>query len=203
MLPPGSTDNGLCGSVANSFQIALLPLRFLDVGEQLTGEDLLITAAFGDALPAEHIALEQASDGANFTPTAYTAVATAGNHYRFTLPAVTAGNYFRVQAIGDDGAVYSNVLPPLGDASSPRPGQPRIFPVPATNFVYVYTAPDEKVTSAAVINCMGQVLRSIPVPARTTVIRCELPSSLPAGIYFIRLTEMDRMPLTVPILKTP
>jgi len=120
MLPPGSVDNGLCGSVADSYRLILLPL-----------------------------------------------------------------------------------LPPSGDDRSPRPGQARVFPDPATNFVYVSTAPDEKVTSAMLINCMGQVLRSIPFSAGNTVVRCELPASLSAGIYFIRLTGRNRTPLTVRVLKTP
>ena len=203
MLPPGSIDNGLCGSVANSYQMILLPLRFLDVEEQLSGDDLLITAEFGDALPAERILLEAAADGIHFTPTVYTAVTGAGNSYRFTLPAVAAANYYRVLAIGDDGSIYSKVLPPAGNGWSLPPGQARVFPDPATNFVYVSVAPDENFTSAMVINCMGQVLRSIPLPAGKAVVRCELPASLPAGFYFIRLTRGDRTALTVRVLKTP
>ncbi|HEY4148550.1 MAG TPA: T9SS type A sorting domain-containing protein [Chitinophagaceae bacterium] len=203
MLPPGSIDNGLCGSVADSYQLILLPLQFLDVEEQLSGGDLLITAAFGDALPGKRIVLEAAADGLYFTPTVYAAVAAAGSRYRFTLPAVAAGSYYRVRATGDGGSVYSNVLPPLADGWSPGAGQARIFPDPATNFVYVSTAPDEKITSAVVINCMGQVLRSIPLPAGKTVVHCELPASLTAGIYFIRLTGRGRTPLMVRVLKTP
>jgi hypothetical protein len=203
MLPPGSTDNGTCASVANSFSLVLLSLRFLDVEQRLSGEDLLITAVLGDTSPVERLVLEAAGDGVHFTPTDYTAVAGAGNSYRFTLPALAAGNYYRVQAIGDEGTVYSNVLPPLRDGWSLRPGEVRVFPDPATNVVYVSTASDEKFTSAVVINCMGQVLRSIPLSAGNTVVRCELPPSLPAGIYFIRLTGRGRTPLTVRVLKTP
>ena len=203
MLPPGSVDNGLCGSVANSYLTILLPLQFLDVEEKLSGEDLSITAELGDSLPAERIVLEGAADGIHFTPTAYTAVADAGNRYRFTLPAVAAGNYYRVQAIGDDGSVYSKVLPPWGGDWSGRPGNVRVFPDPATNFVYISTAPDERITSAVIINCMGQILGIIPFTAGKTAVRCELPASLSAGIYFIRLTERDRAPLTVRVQKTP
>jgi hypothetical protein len=203
MLPPGSVDNGLCGSVASSYLTILLPLRFLGAEEQLSGGDLLITAALEDALPPERIVLEGAADGVHFTPTVSTAMAGAGNSYRFILPAVAAGNYYRVRAIGDEGSVYSNVLPPLGDGWSLRPGEARVFPDPAINVVYVSTASDEKFTSAVVIDCMGQVLRSIPLSAGNTVVRCELPVSLPAGIYFIRLTGRDRTPLTVRVLKTP
>jgi hypothetical protein len=203
MLPPGSVDNGLCGSVADSYLTILLPLQFLDVEEQISGGDLLITAALEDALPAEHVVLEGASDGIHFAPTVYAAVAGAGNSYRFTLPAAAAANYYRVQAIGDDGSVYSKVLPPWVDGWSARPGQALVFPDPATNFVYVSTAPDENVTSAVVINCIGQILRSIPFSAGKTFVRCELPAPLSAGIYFIRLTGRDGTFLTVRILKTP
>ncbi|HEY4285948.1 MAG TPA: T9SS type A sorting domain-containing protein [Puia sp.] len=206
ILPPGSVDNGLCGSVADSYQTILLPLQFLAVKQQLSGGDLLITAELGDALPAERIILEAAADGVHFAPTAYAAMAGAGEgvgaSYGFTLPSVAAGNYYRVQAIGNDGSVYSKVLPPSGDGWSLRPGQARVFPDPATDFVYVSTAPGEKFTSAVVINCLGQVLRSIPLPAGSAVVRCELPASLPAGIYFIRLTGKDRTPLTVRVLKS-
>jgi hypothetical protein len=163
----------------------------------------LISAAFVDPLPAERIVLQEAADGLHFAPTVYAVVASADNGYRFTLPAVAAGNYYLVQFIGDGGTVYSKVLPPLEDGWSPRPGQARVFPVPATNFVYVSTAPDEKVTSAVVINCTGQVLRSIPLPAGNTVVRCELPVSLPAGIFLIRLMGRDKTALTVRVLKTP
>jgi hypothetical protein len=128
MLPPGSVDNGLCGSVAESYLIILLPLGPLDVQEQ---------------------------------------------------------------------------LPPSGDGWSPSPGEVHVFPDPATNFVDVSTAPNEKITSAVVINCMGQVLRSIPFSAGNRVVRCELPASLPAGIYFIRLMARNRTPLTVRVMKTP
>jgi hypothetical protein len=203
MLPPGSVDNGLCGSVADSYLTAILPLRFLDVEEQLSGGDLLITAALGDTLPAQRVVLEGAADGIHFAPTVYAAVAGAGNSYRFTLPAVAAANYYRIQAIGDYGSAYSKVLPPSVDGWSARPGQALVFPDPATNFVYVSTAPDEKVTSAVVINCVGQVLRSIPLSAGKTFVRCELPPSMSAGVYFIRLTRKDGTLLTVRVLKTP
>ena len=121
MLPPGSVDDGVCGSVASSFQLVILPLRFPGVEER--------------------------------------------------------------------------------DGLSPRTGKTPVFPNPATNFVYVSNAPDEKFTSAVLINCMGQVLQNIPLPARTPVVRWELPGSLSAGIYFIRLTGMGRTPLTVRVLK--
>ncbi len=204
MLPPGSVDNGLCGSVIDSYQLALLPLQFLDVEQQLSGGYLLITATTpGDALSAERLVLERATDGVHFTPTAYAATAGAGNSYRFTLPAAAADNYHRVKTIGDDGSAWSKVLPPSGNGWPAGPGQARVFPDPATNFVYISIAPDEKVTSAVVINNMGQILRSIPLSAGNTVVRCELPPSLPGGIYFIRLTGKDRTPLTVRVLKTP
>ncbi len=202
MLPPGSVDNGLCGSVAGSYLTILLPLQFLDAEEQLSGGDLLITAAVEDALPPERIVLEGAADGVHFTPTVSTAVAGAGNSYLFTLPAAAAGNYYRIQAIGDAGSIYSNVLPPLRDDRS-LDQEAHVFPDPATNFVYVSTASDEKFTSAEVINCTGQILRTIPLSVGNTVVRCELPVSLPAGIYFIRLTGGNRTPLTVRVLKTP
>ncbi|HVU55597.1 MAG TPA: T9SS type A sorting domain-containing protein [Puia sp.] len=202
-LPPGSTDNGVCGSVADSYRLILLPLLFLDVKEQLSGGALLITTTLGDAVPAEHIVLEEAADGAHFTPTVYTTIATTGNHYRFTLPATAAGSYHRIQVIGDGRSVYSKVLPPLLNSTSLRPGQTRVFPDPVTDFIYVCVTPDEKFTSATVIDCMGQVLRSIPLPIGASVVRCELPSSLPAGIYIIRLTGMGMAPLTVRVLKAP
>ncbi|HEY4337454.1 MAG TPA: polymer-forming cytoskeletal protein [Puia sp.] len=178
MLPPGSLDNGTCGSVVSSLQMALLPLWVLDLKEQLSGANLLITAELGIDLPAERLVLEEAMDGVHFTPTVYTAVADAGNRYRFTLPALAAANYFRVQAIGDDGPIYSKVLPPMGIGSN-------------------------AFTSAVLINSMGQVLGTLPLPASTPVIRWTLPPSLPAGIYFIRLTGMGRAPLIVRVLKTP
>jgi hypothetical protein len=125
MLPPGTTDNGLCGSVANNYLAILLPLR-------------------------------------------------------------------------------SHERPPLQESWSPGSGHPRVFPNPATNVVNIYTTSDEKITSAVVLNGVGQIIHSIPLPARRTpVIRCELPPSLPAGLYFIRLMEMDRPLLTVRVLKTP
>lgn len=207
MLPPGSIDNGLCGSVADSYQLAIvLPLQFIDVEQQISGEHLLITATLGDDLPAERIILVSAADGVHFTPTGYEAVAGAANSYRFTLPAPASGNYHRLQLIGDDGrAIYSKVLPPLKDGWPLRPGKASAFPDPATNFVYVSIASDEKVISAMVVNCLGQVLRDIPFSAGNTdmAVRCELPPSLPAGIYFIRLMLKDRAPLTVRLLKAP
>jgi hypothetical protein len=173
------------------------------VEQQLSGGEFLVTAELGDVLRTDRLVLEAAADGIHFSPTAYTAAGGAGNRYRFTLPAAAAGSYHRVQAIGDAGPVYSKVLPPLEDDRSPRPGQARVFPDPATNFVNVSIMPDEKFTSAEVINCMGQVLLSNLLPPGKTVVRCELPASLSAGLYFIRLTGMGKAPLTVRVLKTP
>jgi len=201
MLPPGSTDDGVCGSVANSSQIILLPLHVLDVERQISGGNLLITATPEDTLRAEHIVLESAEDGADFKPTSYTAAEVADNRYVFTLPVSAAGDYFRVQAIWDNRSFYSKVLPPSGEE---RPGgarQTHVFPNPASNFVYVSIASDETINSAVVLNSIGQVVQIIPLPAGTPVVRCELSASLPAGVYFIRLMGKLRTPLTVRVLK--
>ncbi len=202
LLPPGSTDDGVCGSVANSSQLTLLPLQVLEVEKQLSGGNLFITATLEDSLPSEQIVLESAENGTDFTPTSYTAVVSRGNHYLFTLPATAAGNYYRVEAIGDYGILYSKVLPPSGDDQSDGAGQIHVYPNPAANFVYLSVASDEKVNSVVVLNCMGQVVRTIFLPVGTQVVRCELPSSLPAGIYFIRLMGTFRTPVTVRLVKT-
>lgn len=203
LLPPGSIDNGLCGSVANSFLFVLLPRWFLNVEKQLSGKDLLIIAELGDPLRAERIILEEAVDGDHFIPTTYSAVGSAGNRYRFTLPARAAGSYYRVRVTGDNGPVYSKILSPSANGWSSRTTQVRVFPNPAASFVYVYTTPDEKITSAVLINSMGKTLQGIAILAGTRVVRCELPASLPAGIYFIRLTGMDNSFSTVRVLKMP
>ncbi len=51
LLLPGSTDDGVCGSVANSSMLILLPLQVLEVEKQMSGGNLLITATLGDSLP--------------------------------------------------------------------------------------------------------------------------------------------------------
>ena len=120
MLPPGSIDDGVCGSVALSL-LAVLPL---------------------------HAGVPQQS---NNTP---------------------AGN-----------------VPVL------------VFPNPVVNAVYV-TAPGDKFSGATLINCMGQEVRQFYLPPGSANVRCELPVSLPAGIYFIRLTKRGRAPITVRVLKS-
>ncbi len=202
MLPPGSTDDGVCGSVANSSQIILLPLHVLDVEKQISGGNLLIIATPEDTLPAEHMVLESAEDGASFISTSYTAVAYTGNRYVFTLPVLAARDYYRVRAIWDNKSFYSKVLPPSQEEQPDGAGQTHVFPNPATNFVYVSIASDEKVNSVMVLNSIGQVVQIIPLPAGTQVVRCELSAALPAGIYLIRLIGTIRTPVTVRILKT-
>ncbi len=201
MVPPGSIDNGLCGSVANSFQITLLAQRDINVKKQLSGGNLLITADPGNGYPKVRLVLEGSPDGVHFTETDYTAVAGAGSSWLFTLPAIAARNYYRVQVIGNGGSFYSKMLPPSDDGWSIGAGQVQVFPNPATNFVYISIAPDEKFTSAVVINCIGQVLREIPLVTGTRVTRCELPASLPAGNYFIRLKGMNGICKTARIVK--
>lgn len=122
MLPPGTVDDGVCGSVATSLYLVILPLRF---------------------------------------------------------------RYLKKQS-----------------SEAARSSHTYIFPNPATDFINVSVAPGEKVTSVVVSNCMGQVVRIIPLSAGTPVVRCELPASLPAGLYFIRLTGMLKEPLTARILKS-
>jgi len=202
MLPPGSTDDGVCGSVANSSQIIVLPLHVLDVEKQILGANLLITATPEDTLPAERVVLESAEDGADFIRTSYTAVAVAGNRYVFTLPVSAARDYYRVQAIWDNQTFYSKVLPPSMEEQPDGVSQTHVFPNPASDFVYVSVASDEKVKSAVVMNCTGQVVQIIPFSAGTPLVRCELSASLPAGIYLIRLMGTFRTPVTVRVLKT-
>jgi hypothetical protein len=202
MLPTGSIDNGLCGSVVDSYQTAVtLPLQIIDVDEQLSGEQLLISALLGEALTTEHIVLESTDNGVSFIATGYIAVDDGSDGYRFTLPASASVNYYRVRVIRDGETVYSKVLPPLSKGWS---SQVRVFPDPVTNFIFVATAANEKITSAVMINCMGQTVYTIPVSGVNTNpgVRYEFPASLPAGIYFIKLMEKDRAPLTFRILKS-
>lgn len=201
VLPPGTIDNGLCGSVANAWWFIVLPLQFVDVEGQFSGENLLITVKLGSALPAAHIELQGAADGAHFIPAGYTAVAGPGNSYQFILPAIEAANYYRIKVTGDNGPFYSKVLPPIKNDWPSVSGKVRIFPVPATSFVHISVASNEKIKSAVLINSIGKVFWSIPWPAGTPVVHCELPYSLPEGIYFIRLVRMDNTYLTVRILK--
>lgn len=201
-IPPGATDNGLCGSVANSFQMTLLSRRNIDVKKQLYREKLLITAYPGDGYPKASFVLEGSPDGAHFTPTAYAAVAGPGNSYQFSLPAGAAGNFYRVQVTGIGGSFYSKILSPSENVSPNGYGQVKVFPNPATNFLYISISPDEKFTSAAVISSLGQVLKEIPLVAGTTITRCELPPAMPAGTYFVRLNGKGRTSRTVRMIKT-
>jgi hypothetical protein len=202
LLPPGSTDDGVCGSVANSSMLILLPLQVLEVRKQLSGGDLLITATLEAGLPAEQVVLESAENGTDFSPTSYNAVVSGGNRYLFTLPASAAGNYYRVEAIGDYGHLYSKVLPPSEEGQYDGTGQTRIYPNPAANFVYVSIASNEKVNSVLVFNSMGQEVGKISLPMGIQLVRCELPASLPVGVYFIRLVGTLRTPVTVRVIKT-
>ncbi len=137
MLPPGSVDDGVCGSIANAYTISLLPLRFLAVEKQLSGTNLLITVQLEDVLNEKRLVLESAEDGLQFTPTVFEAVAAAGNHYQFTFTIAAAGNYHRVRAIDDNVSIYSKVLPPYKNTLGREIQQTRAFPNPASNFVYV------------------------------------------------------------------
>ncbi|MEJ0105115.1 MAG: hypothetical protein WDO19_22315 [Bacteroidota bacterium] len=143
-LPPGSVDNGVCGSVATGYPFIIVPLRFLSVEKKLSGGNLLITVQLGDALQEERLVLESAEDGLHFTPTVFEAVVGTDNRYQFTLPAVAAGNYYRIRATRDNVSVYSNVLLPSKNARSGDMQQAYAFPNPAINFVYVAIAPNEK-----------------------------------------------------------
>lgn len=202
-IPPGAIDNGLCGSVASSFQMTLLSQRYIDVRKQLLGDSLLITADPGNGYPTERLVLEGSPDGVHFNPTAYVAVAGTGNSYHFTLPAVAARNYYRVQVQSSNNSFYSKTLPPSAVGWSNGAGHAQAFPNPATNFVYIPAAPDEKFTSAILINYMGQTIREIRLFAGAGIARCELPASLPAGIYFIRLKGPGGKYLTTRVVKAP
>lgn len=200
-LPPGAIDNGLCGSVTNAWWFTVLPLEFVDVVQQLSGENLLITVKLEDAVSVQRVGLETSSDGIHFNLTHYTGVAGSGSNYQFNLPAIDAGNYFRVKVFGYNGSFYSKVLQTLKNDQFSQSEQIRIFPVPATDFVHISVSPNEKIKSVMLINSVGEISCSMPWPAGTSTMRYELPNSLPQGIYFVRLLRTDNTYLITRLLK--
>ena len=108
--------------------------------------------------------------------------------------------YYRLMATSGSITVYSSILVPAvatGGSSAAR-----VYPDPATNFIYLQQPGAAGYTQAVVVNTAGQLMQVNPLPAGGGTIRLDLPARLAAGMYFVRFTGGGLTPLTVPVLKT-
>ena len=209
MAPTGITPAvGSCSADANAYLLTVLPLSIRNFYEQMTSQSLQLIAELYADLPVRQVILESSADGSNFAAAPYTATVADGIgsdaadgasvKYLFTLPLSGSGKYYRVHVLGDGTALYSSILSPDGQAEQ---AAGFVFPDPATNFVYLSFKANNKFTTACLISNMGQVLQRSALPSSVTTVRFDLPASLAAGIYFIKVTGPGEAPLIARVLK--
>ncbi len=203
--PPGTTDNGTCGSVATSYATVVLPLNFLDVAARPAGSSLVISADLPEQAPANQRILESSADGVSYAPTTWQPEASSNGdgltRYLFTLPGADEKYYHRIHMVNASLSVYSGVMPPIsGYVASTAV---LVYPDPATNFIYLSNLSGAKYTLATVLNSTGELVQLVPLPANTLLVRVDLAASLPTGIYYVRFSGAGVQPLIARVLKTP
>jgi hypothetical protein len=214
MAPPGIIPTvGSCSTDANTYLLAVLPLAIRNFYEQATDQSLQLVAELYSDIPVRQVILESSADGVNFSATPYSATSDEGGSsppfspttsmpglakYLFMLPLQESGKYYRVRILSEAAPIYSSILPPFGQ---PAATAGFAFPDPATNFVYLTLKANNKYTGACLISNTGQVLLRSALPASSTTVRFDLPSSLAAGIYFIKVTGPGEAPLMARVLK--
>jgi len=203
LAPPGITPAvGSCTADANSYIITVLPVTIHNFYETMTSQALQLIAEFDDNPPVRQVILESSADGRSFEASSYTTMPAAeGNmeKYVFTLPLQESGKYYRVRALSGQSIIYSKVLHAF---VQPENAEGAVFPDPATSFVYLSLKANNKYTDLYLLSNTGQVLQRSSVPPFSTTVRIDLPSHLPAGIYFVKVTGPDGAPLVARVLKS-
>lgn len=218
LLPPGTITTTTCGSTSSSYILTTLPLYIVDFSERPSGAWLNFSADINTALPVSQVVLQSSTDGHSFATLAAAAAETAGaggtagtdgtggttgtgeGHYLFTIPMPATASYFRLMATSGSAIVYSSILAPT--AAVGGGGVVRVYPDPATDFVYLQQPGAAVYTQAAVMNTAGQLMQVNALPATGGTVRVDLPARLAAGIYFVRFTGPGLAPLAVLMLKT-
>lgn len=204
LLPPGTTTSSTCGSTSDSYILITLPLYIIDFSEQPSGGSLDFSADINTTVPVNQVWLQSSTDGHSFTTLPEVGRESTGTggtaHYSYTVPMPVTSTYYRLMATSGSITVYSSILAPAFTSGGNRAA--RVYPDPATDFVYLQQPGTAGYTQAVVVNTAGQLLQVNPLPTGGGTVRLDLPARLAAGIYFVRFTGGGLTPLTVPVLKT-
>lgn len=190
-LAPSGAD-GTCGDAANHFENILLPLQLLEFYEDLAGDSLRVTA---DAVGASATALLASSDGRHFTETTYSPVEQPPGHFVYTLPAKAASDYFQWIARTPGDSLLSWVLPPMT-----VDGGLLAYPNPASTVLYLRIPPGRMLTSAALTDNSGRLVRQITLPAQGGLITLDLPAGLSRGVYEVTFRGNRVQPVALKVL---
>lgn len=229
LAPPGITpEPSSCTADANSYIISILPAGILDFRAQTSGQSVQLIAELDASLPVQQVVLESSADGRQFITSPYTATLstaggntlntadanplnTAGNNLSgtgtgqvndvFTVPVQPAAVYYRVRVVSASSTFYSQVLALPGQTVT-GPGW-TIFPDPFTQYIYLQLPSNSSYTAVSVVSSAGQLIlqKNLPVPTPAGPLRIDLPPSLSAGIYFIKITGPGETPLLQKALK--
>lgn len=197
LAPPGADGN--CGDAAAGYVTIILPLQVIDFYEDVQGEVLQVTAALADGPPPQSVVLTASTDGRRFTATTYQPTGSISGgllRYVYTLPSAAEGQFYqwKVRTAGD--SLLSWILPPLHNSGDTGL---LVYPNPASTVLYLRIPPGKGLTSAALADNTGRLVRQIPLPAQGGLITLDLPAGLSQGLYIVTFRGARVQPVALKV----
>jgi hypothetical protein len=196
LAPPGADAN--CGDASVNYANIILPLQVIHFYENMLGDSLQVAVDLADGPRPGPVSLMASEDGQHFSETPYlpaVSAATGIQHYVYRLPLKAAVQYYQWKAMTAGDSILSWVLPPLLTADNGL----KVYPNPASTVLYLQIPPGKKLTSAALTDNTGRLVRQIPLPAQGGFITLDLPAGLSQGLYIVTLRGNRVQPVALKV----
>jgi len=164
----------------------LTPVTIINMEAENKNSSITINWQTATELNTSHFIIQRSTDGSSFTDIGTVkAIGSGANSYSFTDNKPANGiNYYRLQSVDKDGAsTYSVVVSCKGLGVSEAF---KVYPNPARSSV---TISGNHIANVQVIDNMGRVVKVVTLRDATNPTLSV--SSLPAGVYHIRIQTID------------
>lgn len=175
-------DNLSIGPVTSA---APLPVNFIGIVASRDGDGVNVRWDVGDETDVREYQLEKSIDGASFS-TVGTVAANRRSVYSYTdLNAKAPVIYYRVKSVDIDGrSKFSGIIKIVNSTS--YSSNIKVYPTPATSQITVQHSQLDAKARITVTTMDGRALRLVMPSAGASNTQVDI-SSLPAGIYIVRL----------------
>lgn len=175
----------------------ILDVKFIDLTTQTKNCEQFIQWTDDDHLRVKEYQLEKSLDREHFEKIA-SVDAGQSALYNYTDKSFKASCYYRIKAILLDGSYYfSSIILAKNTCSA---GAVTLYPNPVQDKVNINFDGAMKVSQVSIISANGKECGRWMVNGNTQLLQLDI-SKLPGGQYFVKLTDMNAMQKTYPIIK--